>query len=146
MTDWRPPFAYLPGQTARHPEGAFDRFKQVAPGALSASMPWRLGLDLYHEGFFWEAHELWEAVWLAAPPNSAERCAIQGVIQLANAALKRRMGREAAAQRLDDLAEAHLLEAARRGADVMALTETQILALKKIARGPQKYAIKCTLR
>ena len=61
-----------------------------------------------NEGYFWEAHEVLEAVWLACPPNSPERLMVQAVIQYANACLKGRMGQPRAVARLmtlsDDLA------------------------------------------
>jgi hypothetical protein len=61
---------------------------------------YRYGARLYVEGFFWEAHEVWEAVWKAAPPNGVERLMLRGLIQLANAALKLKMDRAKAALRL----------------------------------------------
>ncbi len=66
------------------------------------------GLALYRAGFFWEAHEAWEPLWLAARPNSAERALLQGLIQLANGWLKLRLGREQAAGRIAGLAGEHL--------------------------------------
>jgi hypothetical protein len=69
------------------------------------------GLALYRAGFFWEAHEAWEPLWLAALPNSRERALLQGLIQLANGWLKQRLGRARAALRIAALAEAHLARA-----------------------------------
>lgn len=111
-----PPHAYLPGRTPRHPEGAFDRLRDtvrpgMAPAALAASDAWRTGLRFLDEGFFWEAHELLEPVWMACPDPSAEREMAQCLIQLANAALKARMGRPRAVARILALAEAHLARA-----------------------------------
>ena len=60
------------------------------------------------EGYFWEAHEMFESIWMACPPNAPEKLLVQSLIQDANAALKRRMGREQAAVRLD--AEARRLQ------------------------------------
>ena len=61
---------HLPGLTPR-PRA------EIAPGLEE-------GLALYRAGYFWEAHEAWEPLWLAAPPNSRERALLQGLIQLAN--------------------------------------------------------------
>jgi predicted metal-dependent hydrolase len=58
------------------------------------------GHDLLDAGFYWEAHEVWEAVWLACPPNSAEKLLLRMLIQQANARLKLVMGRRNAAERL----------------------------------------------
>jgi hypothetical protein len=41
------------------------------------------GLRCYHSGAFFEAHEHWEAVWLAAP--EPEKTFLQGLIQVAAA-------------------------------------------------------------
>lgn len=103
-----PDHAYVPGETPRHPEGAFDALRDTArPGmpvaGLIASPAWRAGLRFDAAGFHWEAHEVMEPVWLALPPNSAERRIVQAAIQLANARLKLRMGRPAAALRLADI-------------------------------------------
>lgn len=100
-----PDRAYVPGQGPRHPEGAFDHLRLTArPGmtvdALVRSDAWCGGLWFLAHGFFWEAHEVIEPVWMALPPNSAERRMAQAVIQLANGALKLRMGRPGAAARL----------------------------------------------
>ncbi|WP_238365099.1 DUF309 domain-containing protein [Mesobacterium pallidum] len=100
-----PGHAYIPGQTPRHPEGAFDALRATArPGMpaadLIASPAWRAGLRFDAAGFHWEAHEVMESVWLALPPNSTERRVVQAAIQLANARLKLRMGRPEACLRL----------------------------------------------
>jgi hypothetical protein len=72
---------------------------------------YRNGLALYRAGYFWEAHEVWEPVWMAAAPGSRVRSLLQGLIQLTNACLKVAMGRPRAARRLLDLAEGHVREA-----------------------------------
>ncbi|MEL0089250.1 MAG: DUF309 domain-containing protein [Rhodospirillales bacterium] len=92
-----PSYAYIPGQTPRHDPMLFDELKKQA-GA------WDFGLQLLKAGFYWECHEVVEAVWLRASPNSEEQRVAQGVIQLANAALKWRMGRGKAAQRIAAIA------------------------------------------
>jgi len=116
---WRPSHAYVPGQSPRHPVGLFDRFKDARPGdplvRLAASTAWAVGQDFLREGYFWEAHEVLEALWLACPPNGAERLSVQAAIQLANAGLKARMGRLRAAARLLDIARALSAEARARG-------------------------------
>jgi len=102
--DWRPPHAYVPGLTPRHPEDLFDPLKAgvggIAPDQLHQSSLWRFAFDFLDEGYFWEAHELLEAIWLACPPNSAQKLVVQAVIQFANASLKARMGRNNAVARL----------------------------------------------
>lgn len=89
-----PPFACVPGRTPRHEEGRFDALKADPETAL------RAGVAYFERGFFWECHEVLEAVWLQAPDPSPERDMVQAVIQLANARLKLRMDRPKAAARL----------------------------------------------
>lgn len=52
------------------------------------------------EGYFWEAHELLEALWRRCPPNSAQSLLLMSLIQHANAGLKVEMGRPKAEARL----------------------------------------------
>ena len=70
--------------------------QQEVPGVAA----FRYGVDLFNTGYFWEAHEVWEPVWMALAPNSRERCACQALIQGANACLKLRYGRGKAFARL----------------------------------------------
>ncbi|AAV96920.1 DUF309 domain-containing protein [Ruegeria pomeroyi] len=100
---------YMPGLTARPPEDLFEALhqsvpNQLRPDSLAACPAWIAGWRLLELGYFWEAHEVWEPVWMALPPNDAARHAVRAAIQLANAALKLRMGRQGAAQRLCSLA------------------------------------------
>ena len=95
---WLPPHPYVPRETARHPEDLFEPLKGVEP--LGPECPaWRHGLRFYRAGYFWEAHEMWEAVWMALP-EGPERRLVQASIQQANARLKERMGQARAAARL----------------------------------------------
>jgi hypothetical protein len=118
---------YRPGETARHPEGLFDPIRDsVRPGmseaALARSEAMAAGLYYLDHGYFWEAHEVLEPVWMACPPGSASREAAQALIQIANAALKQSMGRRRAAARIAALAEGHLAEAGHAGrAEVLGL-------------------------
>lgn len=117
--DWRtllgPPF--VPGARGMPAEAAprdpLTPFRRVHPpiDALDRQPAFAVGLDLYAAGYFWEAHEVLEPLWLALPPESAERHAVQAVIQIANACLKLSMDRPSAALRVVALAEAHLQRA-----------------------------------
>lgn len=116
-----PPYAYVPGRTPRHAEGRWDDVRAtVEPGMdadeLAASPAFTAGMAFFESGYFWEAHEVWEAVWMACPPNSAEHRFVQALIQLANAELKLAMEKLRAALRLCAIAEAHLAEADTGGA------------------------------
>ena len=47
--------------------------------------------DRYNYHFYWEAHEAWEGLWLAAVRRSSEHMFIQGLIKTGAALLKVRM-------------------------------------------------------
>ena len=119
-----PDARHVPGVTPR-PETspAFDAARE-AP-AYTVDRTWRenqtylYGVDLYNAGFFWEAHEVWEPVWMRAGGNSRERLAVQGLIQLSNACLKLVMQRPEAARRLLDISRDKLLEASQSGETIM---------------------------
>ena len=105
-----PEAAYIPGKNTRpNPEFLEKICEQADPVTTDAgstsNLPWVYGIRLFNGGFYWEAHEVWESVWMKAPPNSREKIFVQGMIHFANGLLKIRMGRPAAACRLFDLAD-----------------------------------------
>ena len=128
---------YVPGQTPRHAEGAFDHLKDARPGdsvdALARSRAWAAGRALLADGQYWEAHEVLESLWLACPQNSAERLGVQAVIQLANAGLKARMGRRGASLRLLRTARALKDEAGMRAADCALMLDPAEWAMAEAA-------------
>lgn len=96
-----PSYRHLPGETPhphRHSQG--HRFRGPFEETVPESAGWRgdkaylLGVDLYNHGFWWEAHEQWEPKWLRAGRQTAERLFLQGLIQLAAAAIKQHQGNE----------------------------------------------------
>lgn len=114
-----PPHAYVPGQTERHPEGAFDDLRVTVHAGMTeveiqGTPAFQVGLTYLETGYFWEAHEVLEPVWMACAPNSVARSVTQGLIQLANARLKIKMNRPRAALRLLDIAKGHLQTGAGR--------------------------------
>lgn len=107
-----PSHAYVPGRTRRHKAGAFAALcASVQKGSdaddLAQSDAWAAGWQFLDDGFYWEAHEVWEPVWMALPEGTDARRLVQAAIQTANAALKQSMGRPVAVLRLcgivDDL-------------------------------------------
>ncbi len=69
-----PSYAYVPGKTphpVRDPEGHMRGGEPVG-GFLR-------GIDLYHAGYLWEAHEAWEGLWKATtdPTSTAPRISIR---------------------------------------------------------------------
>ncbi len=91
-----PKYRYVPGLNP-HParDKAGHSFGQPAPQVtpISAenwreSTPYLFGIDLYHNGYFWEAHESWEGLWKAAEADSLEANFLQALILNAAAQLK----------------------------------------------------------
>jgi Domain of unknown function (DUF309) len=112
--------AYLPGESGEPDRAPLEKAKALLPARFDHFVPaddaaFRYGLALHDNGFFWEAHEVWEAVWKAAPMNGRDRIALRALIQFANAGLKRRMGRAPAVRRLLDEVAAALTELIARG-------------------------------
>ena len=70
------------------------------------------GIDLFHQGSFYQAHEDWESLWMRLDGRdcyqSIERHAAQGLIQLSGAHLHRLKGRHAPAVKLFHAATRHL--------------------------------------
>lgn len=46
------------------------------------------GVDLFNNGYWWEAHEAWESIWLTTQKNDMEGQYLQGLIQFSAALLK----------------------------------------------------------
>lgn len=115
-----PQWAHVPGETreADHPRLAPvkarvpQRFERCVPSDHPAL---HHGLALNDAGFFWECHEVLEAVWMASPQGGCDRILLRACIQIANANLKSKMQRAAAAMRLDAEVVALLDEVAARG-------------------------------
>ncbi len=137
---FRPPHAYVPGETPRHPEALFDRFKttgrNLSAEELMNAKAWPLGLALLHERYFWESHEVLESIWFSAKLNSPERGLTQGLIQMANAGLKFKMHQPKAGLRLLVMADELIAESARRGGlQLMALDRHAVQIMRGVAAG-----------
>jgi predicted metal-dependent hydrolase len=102
-----PTYAHTPGVTPhpiREPAGHSYKIKvpDVAPPDPS---DWRTcsmyswGIDLFNAGYYWEAHEAWEAVWIAAGRRGAFADFLKALIKLAAAGVKLREGTPAGARR-----------------------------------------------
>jgi hypothetical protein len=97
-----PRYAFLPG---RHPHPARDADGHSHDAAdqgmdgLTPDQRLRWGLDLFAHGYYWEAHEAWEAVWAASVRGSPQRALTKGLILLAASGVKLRTGKAVAAER-----------------------------------------------
>ena len=108
-----PPHVYVPGRSPRHPDAWFDDIKSsvtadIKPADLNQTRAFKAGLKYLDHGYYWECHEVLEAVWMQTKDPSPERDMVLAIIQLANARLKILMGLPRAANRLCDMVETHL--------------------------------------
>ena len=92
-----PPYSYVPGGPWPHPTASpdghsWDHAKtSIDPIAVDdwASSPTYLrGVALFNAGYYWEAHESWEALWHAHGRRGATASVLQGLIKLAAAGVK----------------------------------------------------------
>jgi hypothetical protein len=96
-----PPYSYVPGKfphPATDPRG-HSYGRESAKVKLPRGGDWRTcreylrGMDLFNHGYYWEAHESWEAVWIALGRTGLDADFIKGLIKLAAAGVKAREGR-----------------------------------------------------
>ena len=93
-----PRWAYVPG-ISEHERADFETLARVAAlvpprfnGYVPARHPaLRYGIALNDRGYFWEAQEILEAVWAAAPQGGRERILLRACILIATANLRLRM-------------------------------------------------------
>lgn len=107
-----PRWVYMPGHGGEPDRETLERVKALVPARFACAVPpehpaLRYGLALNDGGWFWEAHEILEAIWKVAPQGGRDRILLRACIQIANANLKLKMKRPRAAERLfaDALAE-----------------------------------------
>lgn len=115
-----PQWAHVPGETREADHARLALVKARVPPRFERFVPadhpaLRHGLALNDAGFFWECHEILEAVWMAALQGGRDRILLRACIQIANANLKSKMQRAAAAVRLDAEAVTLLDEVQARG-------------------------------
>jgi hypothetical protein len=93
-----PPYTYVPGGPWPHPNRAREAAggRQTRPPADAADPGlFRRGVELFDAGYYWEAHEAWEALWHAAGRRGPTADVLRGLIKLAAAGIKVRERREA---------------------------------------------------
>ncbi len=77
------------GHSFGRPEAIRDR---IPPDRWRENLDYLFGIDLYHQGYFWEAHEVWEGLWKQADRDTAEKRFYQGLIFLTASQFKRHQG------------------------------------------------------
>ncbi|MEM9659607.1 MAG: DUF309 domain-containing protein [Planctomycetota bacterium] len=95
-----PPYSYVAGFTPHpvsHPDGHMHNRVEPAPTSLDPTRwqeceVFRYAVDLFNHGYYWEAHEAWETLWLAADRAGPIADFCKGLIKLAAAGVKAREG------------------------------------------------------
>ena len=102
-----PEYAYIPGHWP-HP---FNDEKGHSYGVHARSAcaldleSWQVcttymdGIWLFNEGYYWEAHEAWEAIWKLMGRHGIEEQFLKGLIKVAASGIKIRLGRSLARTR-----------------------------------------------
>lgn len=102
-----PAYTHIPGITP-HPLGdprghSFGQAHPACPPPDWQSLPdcelLQHGRRLFNAGYYWEAHEAWEGVWIAAGRQGLVADYVKGLIKLAAAGVKIREGSAVGAQR-----------------------------------------------
>lgn len=98
-----PAYAYAPGRSPhphRDPRGfdyaaAAGPVSPLRPEGWASCRPYLYGVDLFNHGYYWEAHEAWEALWHACGRRGTTADFLKGLIRLAAAGVKAREGKPA---------------------------------------------------
>lgn len=110
-----PAYSFVPDRSPHpHADPEGHRFgRHLSPTGALEPETWAschrylLGIDLFNHGYYWEAHEAWEAVWNANGRRGPAATFLKCLIQLAVVGVKLRQG-------MVDAAIAH----ARRAAEL----------------------------
>jgi hypothetical protein len=103
-----PKYRYIPKTLPHpeiHPEG-HSYGKKSAPEKFIPPEKWPLsetylyGVDLFNHGYWWEAHEAWEKVWMTTPKHDNHGQFLQGIIQCSAALLKLYSGNQRGFEKL----------------------------------------------
>ncbi len=96
-----PPYSHVPGRRPhpqRHPDGHGLGPDPDDIPAVTDLRQWRSdrvylsGIDLFNHGYYWESHEMWEALWHRTGDDVSAALFLKGLIKLAAAGVKIREG------------------------------------------------------
>lgn len=143
-----PPYAYVSGRWP-HPLSDPAGHSYGQPPADTAALdpadwrqarPYLMGCDLFNHGYYWEAHETWEAVWQACGRSGTAADFLKGLIKLAAAGVKVREGRPEGVRRHGARAAELFgsVQATTSAARYMGLDVGQLIAFAgRLAEGPE---------
>jgi hypothetical protein len=95
-----PPYAFVPGRGLPHPIadpaghlfGVKAVVERIDPMRWQKCRSYLWGVDLFNNGFYWEAHEAWEGIWRSYDRSETPALFLQGLIKFAAAGVKIREG------------------------------------------------------
>ena len=102
-----PPYTYVPGKTPHpisdplgHMHGReHHQVPHLDPTSWRDSEEYLYASDLFHHGYFWEAHEAWESLWISAGRTGRTADFLKGLIKLAAAGVKQLEGNAVGVER-----------------------------------------------
>ena len=99
MTDL-PPYTYIPGKTP-HPisDPRGHSYQVESEESLTLEEEFQNGSRLFNHGYYWEAHEAWEAVWIKLGRSGPTADFVKSLIKFAACGVKCLEGNEVGAQR-----------------------------------------------
>lgn len=135
-------YRYVPGKTAHPHRGQIPPPPPLLKGGKE-NEGFRYGVDLFNHGYWWEAHEAWESVWLSGDKKSPEGQCLQGLIQYSGAILKCYQGEHRGLPRLLRAATDKLTQTATRLSGEAALFGVSITSwLPKALHFAEKMTVK----
>lgn len=127
-----PPYRFVPGQSPhprRDPKGheygqPEPHVSPFPPEQWNQSAEYLYGIDLYNFAYWWECHEMLEAIWHAVGHTTQQGQFLQGVIQVSAANLRRFIGNAETAKAMagEGLRRMQDITAIYMGVDVPAFT------------------------
>jgi predicted metal-dependent hydrolase len=118
-----------------------DESADIAADTWADCIPYLRGLDLFNHGYYWESHEVWESIWLAAGRTGRNADFIKSLIKLAAALVKAREGRVEGVRR-HALRAAQLLKSVSQATSephLMGLSLAELIRLaESIAESPMQ--------
>lgn len=94
-----PDYTYVPGLTPHPVSDPRGHWHGIERPQLTIADGLKWGCELYSAGYYWEAHEVWEGVWMELGRVGLRADLVKGLIKLAAAGVKVLEGNERGATR-----------------------------------------------
>ena len=128
-----PSYAYVPGRgphPVSDPRGhsygsGLSGIAAPDPENPAGSPEFLQAIDLFNYGYYWEAHEVWEALWIACGRSGSTADFLKGLIKLAAAGVKAREGKPGGVRRHAERA-AELFEQTARATGTHAILGLEV--------------------